>query len=232
MVDFRYLLTLLLVVGLLFAEDRSDNLYPHWFLYPSPMGVVGYDGALGATAYEDGVERFYGLQKCTVKGVTKSYLKGNWIDSWQDSVYLEYFSPLQKDSLTLLAHHRIRSGEIVFLAQDTLKVDTSLIDVRTIDTPQWVFTLPHEKGRVYGRGVEKYRYPFVRAWWLSEENAILDIARQEEVKISQLNRSGDSRYEIIRREEFNLNLKNVMVVERWFDVSTRTCFTLVVSLDK
>ena len=228
----RWSMVLLLVVGTAVLSKQVGLVsYPHWFVYPPHSMVVGYDGGMGNGAYEDGVERYYGLQKVMAKGVTHWYMKGSWIDSWRDSVYLEYDSPKAKDSLYSQAFFYHRSAKVLLLSRDSVGVDTSLVDMERLRQPSWVSVLPYSTNRLYGRGVQRYEYPFVQAWWASSENAILDVARQQEVKIMQLSTTRTNGFsvlaEVVRREEIEVLLYDVRVEQRWFDVDNRTCFTLV-----
>ncbi len=97
--------------------------------------------------------------------------------------------------------------------------------------PSWVSgQLPEEKGFVYGLGqVARYR-SWVRAWHDADEHARFDIGKNLNIKAESTTTSQrDNRKTIestVIKQSYDLLLKNVTVVARWFDPATATYYAL------
>jgi len=96
--------------------------------------------------------------------------------------------------------------------------------------PDWIENLPNDKGYVFGVGmVARYR-SWIRAWYDADEYARFDLGKNLQIKAESVQASRrDNRTTIesvILKQTYDLTLKDVTIVARWFDIENNAYYSL------
>ena len=96
--------------------------------------------------------------------------------------------------------------------------------------PDWIENLPNEKGFVFGVGmVARYR-SWIRAWYDADEYARFDLGKNLQIKAESVHATQrDNRTTIesvILKQTYDLTLKDVTIVARWFDIENNAYYSL------
>jgi hypothetical protein len=215
--------------------------YPVWFVYPEKIDAPFSFGYSSAEYYTDS------LNIIALKNAAQNYAlfksskivggQGFWTtefgDYWMGEDIEEIFDQQCFNSFLsadIITKFNTDSFTIILASTNKIEINDELnaiIDLKTIAQPSWTDEIPKSKSCLYGVGVAPKYYYETSSWLEAERAARLSIARQIAVSISSLQKKLDNDLKDTKKEELNIRISNVKIVERWIDTEKELYYVLV-----
>lgn len=204
--------------------------YHAWFFNPPQGSITGYPQK-GIPAAHDAQVRIQGYSRMFVKGKLRYFSDGSYDDK-QDSIsfYYDESDTLANKNYSIVDSFFICCPASVCLMSINTKsgIDTAEISAcESSGSPYIVDT-----AMLYAKGTSKFNlYDQASSWMTAEEQAIKTLCRQSafyfasQVKMSDDRQTTDVRKVI--RYEMDLEVKNLRVISRSYDVVQNACIVSV-----
>lgn len=102
----------------------------------------------------------------------------------------------------------------------------NLVKSEKLPKPEWVTTLPSEKGYAHAVGMAERYYYETSSWNIAEQHARLNLARQKHTKLESLQKSSVITGEALQRQSVAATLEGIAIVARWRDPENEILYVL------
>ena len=126
---------------------------------------------------------------------------------------MEYFL----NSLSIVDSFQTKAHTIVIVSNTSNKLSHTNIGITQLAKPKWVEAVPHSDSYYYAVGTSVEYYHIESSWDEAEKVPRLELARQNNIKLKQIQKVTESSYYDITNEVTNATLRSVQTIGRWFD---------------
>jgi hypothetical protein len=225
-----------------FSAQSTAQSYPRWFLFPESIpcsaNAVGY---VHTSYYQDSafVRAFrfacevYAINQRTAITGTDAFWATEGGTVKMGSEYEEQFDTAMCEQLShrfAIVDKFVDSQLTIVLAADSTCLPALLprdtVKSENLPKPDWVTTLPTEKGYAYAIGLAERYYYEASSWNVAEQHARLNLARQKHSRIESLQKSNVMTGESLQRETVTATLEGIRIVARWRDPENGILYVL------
>jgi len=118
---------------------------------------------------------------------------------------------------------------IVLLGEKNCSIapqDKRIINLKNKKAPKWITNIPSSPDFLYALGESPGYYYETSSWLNAEKRARIDLARQGNLTIKQLQKKNDREGQAITSEETSTVLHNIKFIARWVDIKRNIFFVL------
>jgi len=116
---------------------------------------------------------------------------------------------------------------IVIVSNTSNKLTHTNIGITQLVKPRWVEALPQSDNYYYAVGTSVEYYHIESSWDEAEKVARLELARQTNIMMKQIQKVTESSYYDITNEITNATLRSVQTIARWFDTKEKIYHVLL-----
>ena len=230
----------ILFIGLLASSISFSQILPSWFLsrpdtnYSYYYGFVETGDYYSETSYKAAFEKACLNAAQSVKStyfIDQTFISAGGEKSWAnykaDIVYDTSLTEYFLNSLSIIDSFQTEEHTIVIASNTSKKLTHSNIGITQLAKPKWIETPPHSDNYYYADGATEEYYHIESSWDEAESIARLELARQKNLKMKQIQKVTDSSYYDITNEVTNATLRSVQSIARWFDPKEKVYHVLL-----
>ena len=231
----KFLLYAFFVTSISFSQ-----ILPSWFLSRPDSNYSYFYGFVKTGDYYSEMSYKSAFQKACIdaaKSVKSTYYidqtfisaggSKSWANYKTDLVYdtslVEYFT----NSLSIVDSFQTDNYTIVIASNSFNKLTHTNIGVTQLAKPNWVEVLPGSDKSCYAVGTSVEYYHVESSWDEAEKVTRLELARQKNLKMKQIQKVTESSYYDITNEVTNATLRSVQTVSRWYDSKEKIYYVLL-----
>lgn len=230
----------ILLIVFLSSSISFSQILPSWFIsrpdtnYSYYYGFVETGDYYSETSYKSSFEKACVNAAQSVKStyfIDQTFISAGGAKSWAnykaDIVYdtslVEYFL----NSLSIVDSFQTKAHTIVIVSNSSNKLSHTNIGITQLAKPKWVEAVPHSNNYYYAVGTSVEYYHIESSWDEAEKVARLELARQKNIKMKQIQKVTDNSYYDITNEVTNATLRSVQTIGRWVDPKVKIYHVLL-----
>ncbi|HLP16681.1 MAG TPA: LPP20 family lipoprotein [Bacteroidota bacterium] len=236
-------LLVLTIVLLAAAASAMGQSYPRWFLYQGEIPGTRFGaGYVRPSMYRDSSTSYAFRSGCIsyamYKGMSISGSEAFWSteggNAWMGSdIQISFDTSMVEYAVSRFGvldayHDKVKT--IVLAGDSAIELPEQMkeiVPVSSIPQPDWVESLPAQRGMAYAVGeAEEYFYE-TSSWELAEKNARLSLGKQNNTTVIGLSKMDETEGQDVRHDTFSTELRDVRVVARWRDMKKRIMYVLL-----
>ncbi|MFZ1977726.1 MAG: hypothetical protein WAV76_07190 [Bacteroidota bacterium] len=233
--------TLCLVIRIcFFAGVCFSQEYPRWFLHQGELKgsdfAIGYANASGLSDSSKSYARINAKENALIyRGVNISGGELFWSTEggtyWLGTNVIEKVIPERETfvpKLKLLELYESIKLSIVLIgdSENVIPLEMNQVIKPSQAAPAWIESIPTESKAVYAVGIAPDYYYESSSWQEAERVMRKNLARSFFVSIKMLGKKDINEGQSMKKTEVNIDLYNILVVERWWDMENRIYYVL------
>jgi len=122
-----------------------------------------------------------------------------------------------------------KSMTFVFFADSnctTFNLSDSVVNVSKLKAPEWTSKIPQDAQYFYALGQSRQYFYEFSSWKEAEENAVMSLAKMQNVLAQALVKKNDETYSAIQDSKVDASLHNITIVGRWRDIPGENFYVL------
>lgn len=230
----------ILFIAFFAANISFAQILPSWFLnkpdtnYSYYYGLVETGDYYSETSYKSAFEKACENAAQSVKltyFIDQTFISAGGAKSWAnykaDIVYDTSLTEYFMNSLSIADSFQTKDYTIVIASNTSEKITHKNIDITQLARPEWVDVLPESDKYFYAIGTSVEYYHIVSSWDQAEKVARLELARQQNLTMKQIQKVTESSYYDITNEVTKATLRSVQTVARWVDPKKKLYYVLL-----
>lgn len=212
-------------------DYKPNTLYKSWFFNTPANTIVGYQTSVDLP-YLDGKIRFNGYRETRVKGFLRQYHADDDFNE-QDSIYFYTINDtVFFDSVVVLDSFFLSKFYVYLFALGNKTIHKGNAYLYELETVSWLKETPKENGKIFAKSSKIFTYyDQASSWMQAEEDAIKNLCQNSVIHLEtlQMYNSNNNNEELsdVFKVTLDLTVKNINIVQRYYDVKTQTCHVLV-----
>ena len=237
----RQILLILVVTGNIIFPQVIKKEYPEWFLFPAKYkDVISSFGSNDSIGKINAAKMFASLKKSIAKGKLYLYQREQDDELYRLSDYYYYYdSSLAKEiekRLKLVDKYipDVLGGDYLFAfaTSDSIAEKFHKVAVEDMEKPEWLEESENEDAiYYYGVGFFTSGGKESAGWVASLDNAIFNLLKGASTKIAAIRElekiNFAEKYSEIIGYKLHAELKNIEILERYFDFKHQLLYTRI-----
>lgn len=235
----RRIVNIILLLNL-FCNVINSQVFPRWFLEEERINCkiksVGYSDT---SFFRDSSVSYAlknALENLSIKDSVGVIVENMYWKTEGESYVIfsknnQYYDSLKSvDNIKIAGIYFFKNLCIVIITDKECTIDSKmmeLIDARQMKKPIWIESLPSSRDYIYAKGESKKYFYLKSSWIEAEKNARINLAKSIKLKIQSLQKKNTLEYQDIKTEDTDVILKNIEVVQRWYDPEGQLIHVLV-----